>query len=145
MQVKGRGTGFKMAQHEPISGHEPQPPSARSTGFVFAAVSLVAAWVARHTGWTWLFVGLSGVFAALAAGAPSLLEPLNRAWFRLSLLLGKVVTPIVMAILFYGFITPYGLILRLTGADPLRLRRKGDETTWWRERQEKSAPMNKQF
>ncbi len=137
--MKGRNT------HEPMEGRRPDPPSARSTGFVFAGVSLLAAFWLRHTGLGWFMLGPAALFAGLAWLRPALLEPLNRAWFRFSLLLSKVVTPIVMAILFYGFITPYGVLLRLRGRDPLLLKRTGNETTWWRGRGEAQNDMGKQF
>ena len=137
----------QASTHDPIDAHGgARPPSARSTGFVFAAVSALAAFSARHSGWAWPLGGLSLVFAGLAWLAPAALEPLNRAWFRLSLLMSKVVTPIVMGVLFFGLITPFGYLMRLKNADPLRLKRKGGETTWWRKRGgDETNDMRKQF
>ena len=48
---------------------------------------------------------------------------MNRAWTQLGLLLHRIVNPIVMGIIFYGAITPLGLVMRWAGRDPLRLRR----------------------
>ncbi len=133
------------ASHEPLDHEKLSPPSARSTGFVFAAVFALIAFSARHTAWLWPLAALAGAFAAAAWLRPGLLEPLNRAWFRLSLLLSRIVTPIVMGVLFFGLITPFGLLMRLKGGDPLRLKRNGDEATWWRAREEGENDMNRQF
>ncbi len=133
---------------EPMDGHDISPPSARSTGLVLAAAAALAAWAARHGLWLWPLAGASALLAVLAWLKPAVLEPLNRAWFRLSLLLSKVMTPIVMGLLFYGLITPFGLLMRLAGSDPLRLKRTGKESTWWRKRKaddEASGGMDKQF
>lgn len=62
----------------------------------------------------------------------SLLTPLNRAWFLLGHALGKVVSPIVLGIIFFGLLTPIALISRLFGRDELKLRRSDAETYWIR-------------
>lgn len=62
----------------------------------------------------------------------SLLTPLNRAWFLLGHALGKVVSPIVLGIIFFGLLTPIALISRLFGRDELKLRRSDSETYWIR-------------
>ncbi len=135
----------RPAIHEPAQAHEgATPPSARSTGLVFAAVCALVAFKLRHSGWLWPAAGLAGGFALASWLKPALLEPLNRAWFRLSLLLGRIVTPVVMGVLFYGVITPFGLLMRLKSADPLRLKRDAAADTYWRERGEKND-MRKQF
>jgi len=135
----------RNASHEPLSHAGPRPPSARSTGFVFAAVSALIGLSLRHSPWGWAWFGISGAFAAAAWLRPAWLEPLNRAWFRLSLLLSRIVTPVVMGVLFFGLITPFGLIMRIRGGDPLRLRRSGREDAWWRPREEGEGDMGRQF
>lgn len=117
-------------------------PSNRQFGglftFVFAAVALYCAGRAA-----WVGVGLAGVvavgFAALALVAPERLLPLNRAWFKLGILLGRIVNPLVMALLFFGLFTPLALLLRLFGRDALRLKR-GGAVSHWIERQPGSLP-----
>lgn len=115
--------------------------SDRSFGVVFALVFLVVAlWPEREAllggkfaleGVRWWSVGVSGVFLGLGLAAPRVLRPLNRLWFRLGLLLGRVVAPIVMAVVYFGTVTPTGLILRLLGKDLLRLRRDPEADTYW--------------
>ncbi len=93
--------------------------------------------------WPLLVFAVGLVLAALLR--PAVLEPLNTAWFRLSLLLGRIVTPLIMAVLFCGLIMPVAFLLRLKGDDPLRLRRTGREPTWWREREGDADDMRRQF
>ncbi|MFQ5626747.1 MAG: hypothetical protein ACE5FM_08865, partial [Methyloligellaceae bacterium] len=72
--------------------------------------------------------------------------PLNLAWFRFSLLLNRIVNPIVLGLMFLAAIVPFGLIMRLWH-DPLqRNRTKG--STYWIERKPKSSEtdsMTNQF
>jgi Saxitoxin biosynthesis operon protein SxtJ len=75
-----------------------------------------------------------------AALAPFLLHPLNRAWTMLGALLGRIVNPVAMAALFYLVFTPVGLLLRLLGKDPLRLRWDAAAPTYWIERQPPGPP-----
>ena len=65
--------------------------------------------------------------------APGILLPLNKAWYRLGLLMGKVVSPIVLGILFFIVITPVAIVTRLFGRDVLLLRKR-DVNSYWIER-----------
>lgn len=127
-----------MATHEDFrTGAEPQPPSDRSFGLVFGGFfCLIALWPVLHgralRPWA-LGVGLA--FLVLAFLRPSLLHGANGLWFRLALLLNRVVTPVVTTLLFYLVFTPLGLVLKMGGKDPLRLRRDAAARTYWIERQ----------
>jgi hypothetical protein len=70
----------------------------------------------------------------LALARPKTLAPLNRVWTGVGLLLHRVVNPLAMAFVFYGTVAPIGLVLRLLGKDPLRLRFDADVKTYWIER-----------
>ena len=107
-------------------------PSDRSTGLVLAAASLLAAIVWWHsvpavaaTG-----LGLSLLLASLATLAPSLLRPLNIAWMGLASILGKIVSPVAMAILYLAAIVPFGLAMQYR-SDPLRRRPADKDETYW--------------
>jgi hypothetical protein len=75
------------------------------------------------------------VLVSIAAIAPLLLRPLNRAWTMLGVALGRIMNPVVMAALFYLVITPVGLLLRLLRKDSLRLRLDATAASYWMERQ----------
>jgi hypothetical protein len=79
---------------------------------------------------------------------PRILRPLNRIWLKIGLLLNKVVSPIVLGIVFFGVLTPLGAVLRMRGKDPLRLRFEKDAPSYWIMRQPPGpAPrsMTRQF
>lgn len=118
----------------PDSSDVPQLPSERKFGFLFAVIFLFLAGWARYKGWSGLtqnvLLSLSGVFFALTLMMPTLLRPLNRAWFALGLLMGKIVSPIVLGVMFFLLITPLALVLRLFGRDELRLKKRQVQSYW---------------
>jgi len=94
--------------------------SERAFGLVFAAVFLlVALWplLAGDAPRYWAIV-VALVFAAAAGLAPRILEPLNRLWFRFGMLLHRIVSPLIMALLFFLTVTPIALVIRFMGKDP---------------------------
>ena len=108
-------------------------PSNRRFGLTIGAASWIIGGVRAlighgHLEW-WLAAGV--VFAFLAIVWPDALAPLNRFWLKLGLALQKVVSPVVMTVLFISAIVPVGLVLRLCGKDLLRLRRTPNVATYW--------------
>ena len=69
--------------------------------------------------WPWI---VAAVLAAWAIVAPSSLDPIYRGWMRFGLILNRITTPIVLAIVFYGVIAPIGLVMRTFGKDPMTRR-----------------------
>lgn len=110
--------------------------SDRAFGLTFAVVfALVALWPMLDGApprW-WALAAVVG-FTGLALAAPRLLAPFNRLWHGFGMLLGRLVNPLVMGLLFYLVVTPTGLILRAFGKDPLRLKRDPDAASYWIER-----------
>ena len=124
---------FEPGRGAAAGGQGLAPGSDRGCGFVFAAlfaVSGAALWAGRGAAAAWPFAA-SGAFIAAACFRPGLLGPLNRAWFRLGLLLSRIVSPVVLAVLFYAVVTPTGLVMRLLGKDPLRLRFDRSAASYW--------------
>jgi hypothetical protein len=88
------------------------------------------------------------VFAIAALAFPRSLGMLNRAWSRFGVLLGNVVGPIALALVYYSTIAPLGMIMRVLGKDPLGLRVDRAARTYWVERDPKARPdqsMKNQF
>ena len=96
---------------------------------VFGALPLLRG----HAPYWWLF-GIGLVFLALALARPALLAPLNRLWTRLGLLLHRIVSPLMLGLMFYGAIMPFGLVMRVFGRDPLRRKREPGAASYWIER-----------
>lgn len=127
------------------------PPSERSFGLLFAAVAAAAMLWCAWRGFICLAVLFAAASLALAAAAvrvPSLLAVPNRLWFRLGMLLNKVVSPVVLGAMFFLVVTPVGLIRRMMGGDALRLKLRTPEATYWVERDVKEldpSSFQKQF
>lgn len=121
--------------HDPLVTTKVAPPSERSTGLVFAAMSLLVAFLFRHTAWV-LVVALvaAAAFAALSFAAPRLLGPLNRFWFGVSMVLHRIVNPVIMFLMFAIAFVPAGYLMRRK-RDPLGLKRRPDLSTYWIDRQ----------
>lgn len=112
---------------------KPDTPSNLSFGLVFAIFfMLVALWPLLHgdSPRRWA-VALSGAFAIAALTVPAALLPLNRLWLRFGQVMHTIVSPIALGILFYGVVTPTGLIRRLMGKDPLRLKVDRSGKSYW--------------
>lgn len=121
--------------------------SDRSFGFVLAIVLFVVAFAP-------LFRGLSvrplpcaaGILClAIAFVAPSILRTLKLIWLGFGLVIGSVVSPIVLAVVFYGVFAPLGVAAKLTGRDALRLRMEPQATSYWQTRPDPSTDMYLQF
>lgn len=122
----------------------------RAFGFVFAALFIaIACWPLIHGELVrWWSVAVAAVFAVIALAKPVLLAGPNRLWIKFGLLLGKVISPIALGTLFYGVVTPIGLLVRLTGKDPLRLKFDSAASSYWISRNPPGPPpgsMNNQF
>lgn len=111
-------------------------PSDRSFGFLFVAVfallSLWAWW--RGAVWAPWPAGLGALTLLVTLVRPTLLHPLNRQWMRLAELLNRVVSPLVLGLIFFGLFTPVAWGMRLRGRDALRRRFDPSASTYWIER-----------
>ena len=107
--------------------------SDRAFGVVFAVVfALIAAWPLLHGAELRLWsLAVAMAFALVAWLRPTLLARANRWWMKFGLLLGKVVSPIALGILFFAVLVPIGFLMRATGKDPLRLKRETAAESYW--------------
>ena len=113
---------------------ELQLPTNKKFGFFFAAVFLVATtyfYINNASSSVVSILGVVGLsFLVATLVNPDVLLPLNRLWMRFGLLLGMIISPIVMGIIFFGLFTPMSLTMRLFRRDELRLRFKNKKTHW---------------
>lgn len=108
-------------------------PRNRTFGLFFAGVFvIVAAYFFYHQTQTtaWIFAGLAALFIVLALAVPDVLLPLNKLWMRFGFLLGMIISPIVLGVIFFLLFTPIGLIMRLFGRDELRLKLRDTASHW---------------
>ena len=104
---------------------EVQLPSNRNFGFFFTFVFATAAgfffYVAKIT-LAYVFFAVAVVFFFITLIKSDALLPLNKVWMRFGLLLGMIVSPAVLGIIFFGLFTPIAIFMRLSGRDELRLK-----------------------
>ena len=120
--------------------------SNRSFGLVFSIVFLIIALyplLNDDSVKIWLII-LSLIFFILGLLNSNILSPLNRIWFKFGIILGGIVSPIVMGLVFFFVVTPISLILRLLKKDTLNLK-KNDSKTYWIKKLDKKSKMKNQF
>jgi Saxitoxin biosynthesis operon protein SxtJ len=142
---------YSPMAHEDLTREEQvEGSSDRNFGFVFAVVFvLIAAWpVMSGRPLRWWALIIAAAFVLVALAKPALLATPNRLWTQLGVLLGKVVSPIALGILFYGVFAPMAVVARLIGKDPLRLRLDAAADSYWIQRDPPGPPpksMTNQF
>jgi hypothetical protein len=85
---------------------------------------------------------ISVIFLVLGLVNSKILTPLNKVWFKFGILLGKIVSPIVMGVIFFIVVTPISLIMRLLGKDVLNIKKNKKETYWIQKTGPKSKMKN---
>ena len=120
--------------------------SNRSFGIVFFVVFLlIALYPLTNEGeirfWS---VIISLIFLILGLLNSKILAPLNKLWFKFGIFLGKMISPLIMGIIFFLVVTPIGLIMRLLGKDVLNLK-YNDNQSYWIERNGPKSKMKNQF
>ena len=115
--------------------------SNRSFGIVFFIVFLLIALyplINEENFRLWSLV-ISLIFLVLGLINSQILTPLNKLWFKFGILLGKIVSPIIMGIIFFFVVTPIGFIMRAIGKDLINLKYNNNKSYWI----EKTGPKNK--
>jgi hypothetical protein len=124
--------------------------SERNFALVFAGFfTIVGCWplIHGHTLQLWA-LAIAAVFLVLGLWRPNVLRPLKIVWFKLSLLLAKIMTPIVMGLLYVTTIIPTSVVLRMRGKDPLELASQPSRNSYWVIREPPGAEagsMKRQF
>ena len=88
-------------------------------------------------------VVLSSLFLIITIIRPNLFTFLNRLWIEFGILLGKIISPIVMGLVFFFVVTPIGMLVRILKKDVMGLKRGA--SSYWINREEKVQSMKKQF
>ena len=115
--------------------------SNRSFGVVFFIVFLLIALyplLNNNEVRLWSLI-ISVLFLILGILNSKILSPLNKIWFKFGLILGKIISPIIMGIIFFLVVTPIGFIMKLLGKDLINLKFNNEKSYWI----EKSGPKSK--
>lgn len=111
-------------------------PSNRSFGLTFAAVFGILTGLALWRGWfdgvIWkYFLVASLLFLIISLVVPDILRPLNKVWMLFGALLHKVVSPIMLGLIYFVVITPIALFFKIKGRDELRRKYDPAARTYW--------------
>ena len=120
--------------------------SNRSFGIVFFIVFLIIALypILNQENIRIWSLSISLVFLILGLINSFVLTPLNKLWFKFGILLGKVVSPLVMGLIFFFVVTPIALIMRMLKKDILNLK-LSEKNSYWIEKNEPKSKMKNQF
>ena len=88
-------------------------------------------------------ITLSLVFLVITIIKPNLLNFLNKLWIKFGILLGKIISPIVMGLVFFFVVTPTGIFVKILKKDVMGLKREA--SSYWITREDKVQSMKKQF
>jgi hypothetical protein len=114
-------------------------------GILFFILFLIIGLYPLKSGGTtriWSLV-LSSAFLIITIVRPNLLTFLNRLWIQFGILLGKIISPLVMGLVFFFVVTPIGILVRMLKKDVMGLKRGAP--SYWINREDKAQSMKKQF
>ena len=120
--------------------------SNRSFGLLFFVVFfLIGIWpLFNENDYRLWSLIISIIFLILGLLNSKLLTPLNKIWFKFGILLGKIVSPLVMGLIFFFVVTPIGILMRILKKDLLNLK-FNKKTTYWIEKNGPKSKMKNQF
>ncbi len=120
--------------------------SNRSFGIVFFIFFLIIAiypLIGKGEVRLWSLI-ISLIFLVLGLSKSKILSPLNKLWFKFGIILGKIVSPLVMGIIFFLVVTPVGIFMRLLRKDLLNLK-FNKRNSYWIEKTGPKSKMKNQF
>ena len=96
----------------------------RQFALIFAAIVVVVFGIVipllTGNGFVWIPWAIGGIFALWGMSAPVTVRPFYRVWMRFGMLMGAIVNRVVLGVVFYLILLPFGLVFRIRGIDPLR-------------------------
>jgi hypothetical protein len=115
---------------------KPPLPTDRSFGLTFAVVfTLLAAWLYYKGSGHWMAsLGVATAFAVLALLFARILHPLNVAWMWFGGILHRIVSPLMLGLIYFGVFTPVALFFRLRGRDVLNRKFEPSQPSYWLDR-----------
>ena len=119
----------------------------RSFGLLFFFVFFILAmWPLTKKGEVNLYlISIASIFLVLGLLNSKILSPLNNLWVKLGEILGRIIAPIVMAIVYFFILTPISLLVRLFGKDLIGIKFSNDLKSYWVKKKKHLGSMDKQF
>ena len=112
----------------------------------FAVFSIIGLWpIINGDSPRIIFFIFALIFLTLGLINSKLLTPLNKAWVKFGELLGRIVAPIVMAVVYFVVLTPLSIIVRICGKDLLKTKLSENSKSYWIKRIKDLGSMDKQF
>lgn len=110
----------------------PKPASDKSFGFLMSFILLIVSiyFFYVNSNYFVFSLGLMVIAFSISLTIPKLFYPFNFLWFRIGIFLGRVINPLILGVMYFVFITPLAIILRLFGRDELRLRNEKNSSKW---------------
>ena len=120
--------------------------SNRSFGIVFFVVFLIISFypLTNEENIRYWSLLISLIFLTLGLLNSRILTPLNKIWFKFGVLLGKIISPLVMGIIFFFVVTPTGLLMKMFKKDLLNLKVNNNKS-YWIQKTEPKSKMKNQF
>ena len=126
--------------------HNIEIGSEKNFGFIFSAIFLIVAfypWLQDKDMRLWSII-ISGLLIILSIFFPKTLILPNKLWFKFGIILGNIVSPIVMGIIFFLTVTPIGLIMKMLNKDILE-EKMNKEKSYWKNKNSLNSSMKNQF
>ena len=122
-------------------------PSNRSFGIVFFIFFLIIALWPLKSDLDIRIIPLiiSIIFLILGLFNSNLLKPLNFLWMKFGLMLGKFISPIIMALIYYLTVVPTGLIFKILNKNLLNIKKKNSQKSYWITKEKSQSTMKNQF
>tara|TARA_B100000795_G_C22575337_1_gene351652 strand:+ start:276 stop:677 length:402 start_codon:yes stop_codon:yes gene_type:complete len=111
-------------------------PENKKFGFFFSFIFLLACiyfYFSANQSLSYVFLSFSVIFFGVSLCKPVILKPLNKLWFLFGMLLSRIVSPIVLGVIFFIILSPVAILTRAFGRDILKLK-KGNIDSYWRQR-----------
>ena len=140
---------FIKLKHNTMKLSEIELPSNKKFGYLFILIfTLVATYFFVNSlhNWSYFFAIIVVILFGVTLIKADLLLPFNKLWMRFGLLLGRIVSPLVLGIIFFGIFTPIAFLMRLGGRDELRLKFINKTSHWiLRDRTMEGDSFRRQF
>ena len=108
-------------------------PTNKKFGYFFSCIFLLLSFYffyLKSNSIGYIFLFLTTIFILTTLLKAELLLPLNKLWMKLGILLGMIVSPIVLGVIFFGIFAPYGFVMRIMGRDEMKLKMTIKKSYW---------------